>query len=81
MNILDEHTLKSPEYQYPVTIRWGRGADTMDYWDNLSIYSIEHFGLPGDRYVTDISAEAMTWAFRSEHDALIFRLRFSEVTS
>jgi hypothetical protein len=53
----------------------------MDYWDNLSIYSIEHFGLPGDRYVTDISAEAMTWQFRSEQDALIFRLRFSEVTS
>ena len=81
MNILDEHILKSPEFKYPVTIQWGRGADTMDYWDNLSIYSIEHFGLPGDRYVTDISAEAMTWAFRSEHDALIFRLRFSEVTS
>jgi hypothetical protein len=81
MNILDEHILKSLEYQYPVTIQWGRGADTMDYWDNLSIYSIEHFGLPGDRYVTDITADHMTWAFRSEHDALIFRLRFSEVTS
>lgn len=53
----------------------------MDYWDNLSIYSIEQFGLPGDRYITDISADDMTWMFKSEADALIFRLRFSEVVS
>ena len=73
--------MKSPEYNYPVTIEWGRGADTMDYWDNLSIYSIEQFGLPGDRYITDITADDMTWMFKSEADALIFRLRFSEVVS
>jgi hypothetical protein len=78
-NTLEEPTLKSLEYNYPVTVQWGRGADTMDYWDNLSIYSIEHFGLPGDRYITDISANDMTWLFKSEADALIFRLRFSEV--
>lgn len=73
--------MKSREYQHPVTIAWGRGSDTMDYWDNLSIYSIENFGLPGDRYVTDITADHMTWSFKSEQDALIFRLRFSEVVN
>jgi hypothetical protein len=52
----------------------------MEYWDQLSIASIELFGLPGDRFVTDISAESMTWFFKSEQDALIFKLKFSEVT-
>lgn len=81
MSTLKKPTLVDSKYKYPVTIKWGDGADTMDYWDNLSIYSIEHFGLPGDRYVTDITADYMTWTFKSEHDALIFRLRFSEVTT
>ena len=78
---LNGPTLKSPEYRNHVTVKWGAGADTMEYWDRLSIYSIEHFGLPGDRYVTDITANFMTWSFKSEADALIFRLRFGEVVT
>jgi hypothetical protein len=72
--------LTDPEFNYPVTVRWGRGADTMDYWDQLSIASIEMFGLPGDRFITDIGEHAMTWTFRDSRDALLFKLRFSEVT-
>jgi hypothetical protein len=72
-------TLKDPEFAYPVTVRWGRGADTMEYWDQMSIASIELFGLPGDRFITDIGADAMTWSFRSDKDALLFKLKFSEV--
>jgi hypothetical protein len=52
----------------------------MEYWDQMSIASIELFGLPGDRFITDISAEHMTWSFRSDRDALLFKLKFSEVT-
>ena len=72
--------MRDPEFVHPVTIRWGRGADTMDYWDQLSIASIELFGLPGDRYVTDITADDMTWFFKNEQEAFIFKLKFSEVT-
>jgi hypothetical protein len=72
--------MRDNNFTHPVTVRWGSGSDTMDYWDQLCIYGIEQFGLPGDRYVTDISADAMVWSFRSEQDALIFKLRFSEVT-
>ena len=72
--------MQDPKFAYPVTIRWGRGADTMEYWDQLSITSIEMFGLPGDRYITDISADDMTWFFRNEQEAFIFKLKFSEVT-
>ena len=77
---LRKTTLQDPEFKYPVTVRWGRGADTMEYWDQMSIASIELFGLPGDRFITNISAEHMTWIFRSDQDALLFKLKFSEVT-
>jgi hypothetical protein len=50
----------------------------MYYWDTLCGSAIELFGLPGGRYITDISEHSMTWSFRSEKDALLFKLKFSE---
>ena len=73
--------MKDPKFKHKATVYWGDGARTMDFWDTISIYTIEHFGLPGERYITDITADWMTWMFKSEADALIFRLRFSEVVS
>lgn len=80
-NISDEPTLTDPEFDHPVRVCWGQGADTIEYWNEMCIASIDMFGCPGDRYVTDIGAESMTWSFRSSHDALIFRLRFGEVVT
>jgi hypothetical protein len=40
---------------------------------------MEMFGLPGDRFVTDIAEDRMSWIFRNEQDAFIFKLKFSEV--
>jgi hypothetical protein len=48
-------------------------------WDTISIYTIEHFGLPGDRYVIDMSMDRMIWSFKDPRDALMFKLRWSEV--
>ena len=50
----------------------------MFYWDNLCAGAVELFGLPGDRYITDISEQSMTWSFRSDQDAVLFRLKFGE---
>jgi hypothetical protein len=72
--------LTDPEFNYPVTVRWGAGADTIPYWNEICAASIDMFGLPGDRFITDIGPEAMTWIFRSDKDALLFKLKFSEVT-
>jgi hypothetical protein len=35
---------------------------------------VQQFGLPGDRYVTEITTENMTFWFRDANDALLFRL-------
>ena len=48
-------------------------------WDEICHYAIEHYGLPGTRYVTDISETRMVWSFRDPRDALMFKLRWSEV--
>ena len=52
---------------------------TIPEWDEISIYAIETFGLPGYRYITDISAERMKWSFKDPKDALMFKLRWGEV--
>lgn len=50
----------------------------MFYWDHLCAAAVEMFGLPGDRYITDISEFSMTWSFRDDRDAVLFRLKFAE---
>lgn len=52
---------------------------SMPEWDTISIYAIENFGLPGDRYVVDMNMDRMIWNFRDPRDALMFKLRWSEV--
>jgi hypothetical protein len=42
---------------------------------------MEIFGLPGARYITDISEQSMTWSFCNPQDAVFFKLKFGEVTA
>jgi len=79
MPISGRHILQDPEFAYPVTVYWGQGADTMHYWNEICAASIEMFGCPGDRFITDIGPDKMTWSFRDNRDAFIFKLKFSEV--
>ena len=69
-------TLRESGYNYPVTIMWGVGAENETQWNDISIWCVETFGLPGDRYITDISTEHMTWFFRSDQDAVFMQLKY-----
>jgi hypothetical protein len=68
--------LREPGFKHPVTINWGPGAENDTQWNDISIWVVESFGLPGDRYITDISTTDMTWFFREIKDAAWMRLRF-----
>ena len=46
----------------------------MELWNMRMARVVELFGLPGDRYVTEITTEDMTFWFRDHRDALLFRL-------
>ena len=69
-------------YDHHVKV-WHRQSPTRvlsnESWDKISIYAIETFGLPGVRYITDISMDRMVWSFKDPKDALMFKLRWSEV--
>ena len=71
--------MRDPEFTHPVRITMRHNDDIMA-WDEVCYKSIDLFGLPGDRYITDISTEWMDWIFKDPKDALIFKLKFSEVT-
>jgi hypothetical protein len=67
--------LQHPDYPHGAQITWGRPYDTITAWDNIATWGIEFFGLPGDRYVTDININEMIWWFRDPRDQTLFVLR------
>ena len=66
-------------YDHHVAVWWNEKTGTIAAWDNVCVYALEHFGLPGQRYITDISEHRMIWSFKDPRDALMFKLRWSEV--
>ena len=55
--------MQHPDYPHGAQVTWGRPYDTITAWDEISTWGIEFFGLPGDRYVTDININEMVWWF------------------
>lgn len=43
-------------------------------WNEICARAVEAFGLPGDRFRTDISHDWMDFIFVSEKDAMLFML-------
>lgn len=78
MPTLGNTILREPEYTHHCTVPWVDRKNPMFYWDTLCASAVELFGLPGDRYITDISEQSMTWSFRNDKDALLFRLKFGD---
>lgn len=76
--IFADNILREPKYCHHCTIPWIDRKNPLYYWDTLCANAVDLFGLPGDRYITDISEHSMTWSFRTEQDALLFKLKFSE---
>ncbi len=66
-------------FEYPVTINWGAGAENETQWNDISMWCIETFGMPGDRYITEISTEHMTWLFKYDKDAVFMKLKFGDL--
>jgi len=73
--LFSESGLQDPKFPYGAQIDWGYRMDTQAQWDDVAMWGFETFGLPGERYITDINVNDMTWWFRSEHDRLLFVLR------
>ena len=56
-----------------VRVPWKKG-DTSYKWNNICVYAVEHFGLPGVNYYTKVTEDYMDFYFYNERDAIHFNL-------
>lgn len=71
LNNKSQTHLRSPGTR--VCIPWLKG-DTISDWNETCAWAIEHFGLPGGKYTTEVSSECMDFYFVDERDAILFEL-------
>lgn len=48
------------------------------WWNETCANIIEHFGLPGGKYTTEVSADDMRFFFTDDRDALMCKILISE---
>jgi hypothetical protein len=61
---------------HKVSVPWQSQANI--WWNETCANIVEHFGLPGNRYTTEVSTEEMKFFFKDEKDALMCMLLISE---
>lgn len=81
--------MRDSQFTHTVTVRMEPDDQDIQLWNEMCALAVDLFGLPGDRFVTNVivvdnkysfaGVTAMEWIFREEHDALLFRLKFSEI--
>jgi hypothetical protein len=47
-------------------------------WNEICAQVVEQFGLPGERYITEVGLLEMAFIFRDPKDLLLFKLKWSE---
>jgi hypothetical protein len=47
-------------------------------WNEICAQVLEDFGMPGDRYVTEVGLLEMAFIFKDPQDLLLFKLKWSE---
>ena len=59
-----------------VVLDWTQGRDSIPLWDEICIWAIENFGLPGERFEWHPAEDNMEFYFYDERDAIHFELRW-----
>lgn len=59
-----------------ITVPWERQPNI--WWNETCAQIVEHFGLPGGKYVTEVSSECMHFDFQNENDALLCQIMISD---
>lgn len=60
------------ESKYRVRIDW-KGYNQR--WNDVCATAVEYFGLPGSRFITDVTQDYMDFYFKDEKDAIWFSLK------
>lgn len=63
-----------------VHIPWSSKTNSNATWNEITASVVAHFGLPGDKYTTELSADYMNFIFNNDHDGLLCKILVSEYT-
>jgi hypothetical protein len=66
--------------KYPIKIGWGIGDGYGDPWNEICATVIEKFGLPGDKYTTEVSSQYMIFYFKEAEDAMLAKLTLGDTS-
>ena len=59
-----------------IVVPWKNQSNT--WWNETCAQIMEQFGLPGDRYTTEISPDEMIFNFNNSDDALMSKILISD---
>ena len=62
------------EFPHRVRLTWERNHK----WNLICAWALEHFGLPGDRFMTGPTENFMDWYFRSQDDKILFVIAWGD---
>ena len=58
-----------------ITIPWENQSNI--WWNETTASIIEHIGLPGGRYTTEVNTECMKFNFKNNNDAFMCKILVS----
>ena len=61
-----------------VHVPWSFKAGSIPIWDEITISIIERFGLPGNKYTTELTDSYMNFVFKDEREGLMCQLLVSD---
>ena len=59
-----------------VTVPWESQSNV--WWNEICANIVEHFGLPGGKYVTTLNEHQMDFIFYDDRDALLCQILISD---
>jgi len=59
-----------------ISVPWKSQSDV--WWNETCAKIIEHFGLPGGKYTTEVNVNEMKFFFKNEKEAFLCRIMISE---
>lgn len=63
-----------------VHIPWSPKAGSIPIWNEITASIVEHFGLPGGKYTTELNENYMNFNFHNDHDGLLCKILVSDYT-
>jgi hypothetical protein len=61
-----------------VHVPWNPKLNTTLLWNQVTASILEHFGLPGDKYTTEITEDYMNFLFKDDREGLMCQLLVSD---